>query len=215
MKMNKIALACGAALMGVTSLAQAEVSANIGVTSNYVWRGWTQTEDQAAIQGGIDYSHESGFYAGTWASNVSFDGDTGAELDFYVGFGGEASGIGYDVGYVYYSYPQYDDSDFGELYGSATWEWLTVGLAYTTNADNSSAEGDLYYYASASFDLPQDFSIGATIGAYDYDAGGDYQHYQLDLGKSAGDYGDFTLSVSDNDETDSDPLVFVSWSKTF
>ena len=48
------------------------VSANIGVVSNYVWRGITQTDDKAAVQGGVDYSHSSGFYAGTWVSNVDF-----------------------------------------------------------------------------------------------------------------------------------------------
>lgn len=220
MKMNKLALACGAAFLGASAIAQAEVSANIGVTSNYVWRGMTQTQDSAAIQGGVDYSHDSGFYAGTWASNVDFGtssaSDNGAEVDFYAGFGGEASGIGYDLGYIYYAYPQHDDSDFGELYGSVSFQMLTVGLAYTTNSE-ADTDGDLYYYANASFDLPQDFSIGGTVGHYDFDnsASGSYNHYQLDLGKSAGDFGDFTLSVSANDNSDTDPLVFVSWAKSF
>ena len=216
MKMNKIALACGAALLATSAVAQAEFSANIGVTSNYVWRGWTQTEDQAAIQGGVDYAHDSGFYAGTWASNVEFAPDSGAELDFYAGYGGEVSGLGYDVGYVYYSYPQFDDADFGEIYGSVSWEMLTVGLAYTANSDFDS-DGDLYYYGSVSFDLPQDFSIGATAGQYSFDdsTSGTYNHYQLDIGKSAGDFGDFTMSVSANDDYDTDPLVFVSWAKSF
>jgi len=219
MKLNKIALACGAALMGVTAVAQAEFSANIGVTSNYVWRGMTQTMDNAAVQGGVDYAHDSGFYAGTWASNIDFGaGDTGAEMDFYAGFGGEVAGLGYDIGYVYYAYPQLDDADFGEIYGSVSWEMLTIGLSYTANSDFDS-DGDWYYYGSVSFDLPQDFSIGATIGQYSSDdenlVEDGYTHYQLDLGKSAGDFGDFTLSVSDNDMSGSDPLVFVSWGKTF
>lgn len=222
MKMNKIALACGAALLGASAVAQAEFSANIGVTSNYVWRGWTQTDDQAAVQGGIDYSHESGFYAGTWASNVSFDdgdpatSDAGAELDGYLGFSGEVSGLGYDVGYIYYGYPAYTDADFGEIYGSVTYSLFTVGASYTTNSDFGN-EGDLHYYGSVSYDLPQGFSIGGTLGAVDFDdsAAGSYTYYQLDIGKSAGDFGDFTLSVSDNDDHGTDPKVFVSWGKTF
>ena len=220
MKMNKIALACGAALLATSAVAQAEFSANIGATSNYVWRGMTQTDDRAAIQGGVDYAHDSGFYAGTWASNVDFPGagDTGAEVDFYAGFGGEISGIGYDLGYVYFAYPQHDDADFGEIYGSASFSMFTVGLAYTANSDFNS-DGDLYYYGSATFDLPQDFSITGTVGQYSSDdealVEDGYTHYQIDIGKSAGDFGDFTMSFSDNDQTGSDPLVFVSWSKTF
>lgn len=218
MKMTKIAMACGAALLGVSAVAQAEVSANIGVTSNYVWRGMTQTNDQPAISGGVDYAHDSGFYIGTWASNVDdANGTYGTyELDGYAGFGGEVGDVGYDVGYLYYAYPSGNGGNFGELYGSVSFQMFTVGLAYTTNADTDSAEGDIYYYANASFDLPEGFSLGGTVGHYDYDANssGTYNHYQLDLGKSAGDYGDFTLSLSANDN-DEDPLVFVSWAKSF
>ncbi len=56
------------------------ISANIGAVSNYMWRGVTQTGDQPAIQGGLDFSHESGFYAGTWISNVDFDEGASEEV---------------------------------------------------------------------------------------------------------------------------------------
>lgn len=217
MKMNKLALACGVALLGSSAIAQAEVTANIGVTSNYVWRGMTQTDDKAAISGGVDWASDSGFYVGTWASNVDGGNQYGTyELDGYFGFSGEMSGVGYDLGYIYYAYPAGDNGNFGELYGSATISMFTIGAAYTTNTEGGDA-GDLYYYGSFSYDLPQDFSIGATVGAYDFEdsTAGSYTHYQLDLGKSAGDFGDFTLSLSANDNSDSDPLVFVSWAKSF
>jgi uncharacterized protein (TIGR02001 family) len=221
--MNKLAMACGAAILGLSSVAQAEFSANIGATSNYVWRGMTQTMDDAAISGGIDYAHDSGFYAGTWASNVDFGttvggvtiSDSGIELDFYGGFAGEVSEVGYDVGLVYYTYPTYDDSNFAELYGSVSYGMFTVGLAYTVDSDFGS-DDDLYYYASAAMDIADGWGVGATIGAYSDDSSfGDYTHYQLDVTKSAGDFGDFTMSLSDNNVTDSDPLVFVSWAKSF
>src|SRR5690606_38399513 len=100
--------AVAAVLAGGATAVQAELSANIGATSNYVWRGVTQTDDSAAIQGGIDYSHESGFYLGTWASNVEFSDH---ELDLYGGYAGEAAGIGYDVGVIFYTYGSDEDSD--------------------------------------------------------------------------------------------------------
>ena len=60
------------AVASSVAMAESNWSANIGVTSNYMWRGVTQTTDQAAIQGGIDYENPNGFYAGTWMSNVSW-----------------------------------------------------------------------------------------------------------------------------------------------
>ena len=212
MKMKSLALACSAALMGISAVAQAEFSGNIGVTSNYSWRGATQTRDSAAISGGLDYAHESGFYVGTWASNVEFDNTDGAqyEVDFYGGYAGEVSDFGYDVGVIYYAYPAAqssdaagEDLDFTEIYGSVSYQWLEGGI----------------YYTSASFDLQDSWSVGGTVGHYDLDGtGDDWTHYQLDVTKSVGDFGDFTFSVSKADEEangDDDPRVFVSWAKSF
>ncbi|MEM7452142.1 MAG: TorF family putative porin, partial [Pseudomonadota bacterium] len=49
-----------------------DLSANVGISNNYIWRGLTQTENGTAVSGGIDYAADSGFYAGTWVSNVSY-----------------------------------------------------------------------------------------------------------------------------------------------
>jgi uncharacterized protein (TIGR02001 family) len=230
MKQNKLAVAVGAAVLGLSSVAQAEISANIGATSNYVFRGVTQTDNGAAIQGGIDYSHESGFYAGTWASNVDFGGGGEEEVDFYAGFAGEMDAFGYDVGAIYYAYPSSDDADFVELYASASFGPVTAGLAYTVSSDvddtaanETFIEGDLYYYLSAGTDLSDGWSVGGTIGYVDFEDDGvaatdtSYMHYQLDVTKSAGDFGDFTMSVSmaDEESGDEDPIVFVSWAKSF
>ena len=76
----------------------AQWSANVGVTNNYLWRGLTQSINEPAVQGGIDYASDSGFYVGTWASNVSYDSDDAYsyEHDVYFGWGGESGGITYD-----------------------------------------------------------------------------------------------------------------------
>ena len=228
MKMNKIAIAVGAAVMGLSSMAQAEVSANIGATSNYIWRGMSQTGDNAAIQGGLDYAHESGFYAGTWVSTLG--NGNGEELDLYAGFGGEASGIGYDVGVIYYAYPSLQDGNFTEIAGSLSYSYFTVGVNYTVDSENNVAgtrfkDGDAYVYASGSFDLPAGFGLGVTVGHYSFDDDTsatplDYSHAQLDVTKSAGDFGDFTFSLSnvfdtDNTADDNDLIPYVSWTKTF
>ena len=230
--MNKYHASLLAAALGVAlaPAAHAEVSANIGVTSNYVWRGVTQTDDGAAVSGGIDYAHDSGFYLGTWVSNIKWGSDmpSGAEVDFYGGFANEVGEFGYDVGLIYYYYPatDYEDSDFAELYASGSWKWFELGVAYTISGDQPSdapfSDGDLHYYGAFSYDLPQDWSIGATIGHYDFDvpsAGGDpdYTWGQVDVGKGLGEFGDFTFSVSTAEESSGsdDTKFFVSWAKSF
>jgi uncharacterized protein (TIGR02001 family) len=221
MKMNKLALAVGALV--ISGSAAAEFSANIGATSNYVWRGVSQTDDAAAVSGGLDYAHESGFYAGTWASNVDFDDDTTAEVDAYGGFANElAGGLGYDVGVIYYWYPgAKDDLDFTEIYLSLSYGPVSGGVAYTVDKEDSDADdNDLYYHLGASFDVAETWSVGGTVGYYDFDSGGDYTHGQIDITKSAGSLGDFTLTVSNvldqsDVDVDGDALVFVSWAKTF
>lgn len=100
------AISSACLLTAMPSYAEGSFTANASATSNYIWRGLTQTTNEAAVQGGIDYAHESGFYAGTWASNVNYGaGDVYSyEHDMYFGFSGESDGIAYDFGYLYYNY---------------------------------------------------------------------------------------------------------------
>jgi len=229
--MKKLVLACGLAALSVSTVSHAELSANIGVTSNYLWRGVTQTDDGPAVSGGIDWSHDSGFYLGTWASNIDWNlpsGSNGVELDLYGGYAGEASGFGYDLGLIHYHYPDsaYDDSDFTEIYLNGSFSMISAGIAYTVSGDQPDnaafSDGDLYYYVSVSADLDAGWSIGGTIGHYDFDVPGsagdiDYTHYQVDIAKSAGDFGDFTFTLSKADEEsgDDDTKIVVSWGKSF
>ena len=229
--MGKVCVLAVAGVLGLAPLAaSADVSGNIGVSSNYIFRGVSLTGNSAEISGGLDYSHESGFYAGTWISNISGS----IETDLYGGYGGEYAGVGYDVNYLYYYYPGLNDADYGEISGSLSYKWFTAGISYTVNSQVQKSPatadlfipGDIYYHASASYDLGKDWSIGGTIGYYDFKddgvAGADasYMHYQFDVTKSAGDYGDFTLSVSYADNAPAsggtgDVIPFVSWSKSF
>ena len=225
--------------------AQAELSANIGVTSNYLWRGVTQSDDTAAVSGGIDFEHTSGFYAGAWASSIDWGttetltdsgGDTvdvpvddgSYELDLYGGWGGSIGEFGYGVGFTYSAYPELDDSDFLEINAEASWQMLSAGVAYTVDGDAEEpapwVEGDVYYWGSVGFELQDDWSLAFTVGYYDFDYDGDpavgdvsYSHYQADLSKSAGEMGDFTLTLSEAEEEsgDDETKVVVSWAKSF
>ncbi|NRB39626.1 MAG: hypothetical protein HRU20_14340 [Pseudomonadales bacterium] len=211
---------------------RAEVSANIGVTSNYVWRGVTQSDDQAAVSGGVDYEHDSGFFAGTWISNTTTG--TGNETDLYVGFAGEMGDFGYGATYNYYMYSQAEDSDFGELLLDFSFSLVNFGLAYTVN-DSALTEdedtqgyvaGDIYYYLGLGTEIAQDWSWSASYGGYtfDNDASDNELNYSLvmfDVTKSTEEMGDLTLSASKilEDEKDvdlDDDIIFVvSWATSF
>lgn len=213
-----------------TSAAQAEITANIGAVSNYMWRGLSQTGNGAAIQGGVDYGHDSGFSAGAWISNVDWGTpDPSYELDLYAGFGGESGDFNWNLNTIYYAYPDAKDANFWEIGGSAGWKMLSVGIQYTLDGEASSPAaytgGDIYYYGSASFELPQGFGVSATLGYTDFDDfgdEGDYTHWQVSLAKDAGDFGEFSLNYDQNDgdsseliASDKDPKFWVGWSKTF
>ena len=133
------------------------LSANVSLTSDYVFRGVSQTQGGPAIQGGFDYSHASGFYVGTWASNVSwvstkdplpggsgdgwFKDNNSMEIDLYGGYKGEVGDLGYDVGVITYYYPGDQipassgatDPDTTELYLGASWKFLSAKYSYTAS----------------------------------------------------------------------------------
>lgn len=238
-KMSKSLVAASvlAASTLASGAAMAEVSMNIGATSNYIWRGVTQTADEAAVSGGLDYEHESGLYAGVWTSSLGNNG-WGAEFDYYAGFGGAFGDFGYDVNVAAITYPQLENADFTEVGLSGSYSFFTVGLNRTIASDvvDSAAgaevfiEGDMYYYVSASMPVSGDISVGATFGSYKFEDDGvagaelDYNHYQLAVTKSAGDYGDVTLAYDQNDIDDPTPAdgykddsgrITVSWAKSF
>ncbi len=196
-----------AATLG-SAAAFAGASANVGVASNYIWRGVTQTSDEAAVSGGLDYDFGNGFSVGTWASNLA---DGAYELDLYGAYGGKLGNTDYSVGFINYRYPLAPGAgaDFTEITGGLGFGPVSFDAAYTVAADNDASEGDLYLALSGSTDIKEGVSLGGTIGNYDFDAGGDYTHYQINLSK-----GDFTFAIDDNDQDGvaGDPRVSVAWS---
>jgi len=201
------------AALAVPGLALAEdspFSGNVSLTSNYLYRGVSQTNDKAAIQGGFDYAHPSGFYAGAWGSSISWLVDGGyynsssLELDTYAGFkGGFAEDFTFDVGFLRYNYPgEYLPpqiaANTNEIYGAIGWKWLTAKYSRSmTNlfgVDNSSGSG--YIDLSGSYTLE---GPGVTLGAHDgkqiianTTPSGDYTDYNV---KASKDFSGFTLAV--------------------
>lgn len=213
--------AAGVLALASTQPARAEVSANIGVVSNYFFRGFSESDGGAAVQGGLDYEADSGFYVGTWASNVDFGDETSYELDLYLGFANEfANGVGYDVGYLYYAYPDAPGSaDFGEIYGELSFGIFSVGAAYVVNdsSDSALSNDDLYYYAGLGYDLVNDYSLGFLVGrtAFDDSERENYTHFTGSLAKATEAMGEFSFNLEYEDTFNEDLKAWVGWTLGF
>ena len=185
-------------------------SANVGATSNYLWRGLEQTNGDAAISGGIDYASNSGFYFGTWASNADWSDEMTYELDFYAGFAGETGDFGYDIGIIYYAYPDSkDDVDFSEINASLSFGMFSLSYAVLADAEGSDFGDDSYI--SVDIALPLHAEIDVTLhvghGTDDFYAGESFTDYGISLSKDG-----FTFGASNTDLDNDDLKVYVSYS---
>ncbi|HEY1102155.1 MAG TPA: TorF family putative porin [Burkholderiaceae bacterium] len=145
------------------------ISGNVGLFSEYRFRGISQTNKKPALQGGFDFAHKSGFYLGNWNSNINSQLYSGSnlEMDFYGGFKGEAAGIGYDIGALYYSYPgsspKIDNTEiyFGASYGpfSAKYYHAVSDFFSVPNTKNSA-----YLDLGFAYDLGNGLGVNAHVG---------------------------------------------------
>jgi uncharacterized protein (TIGR02001 family) len=164
---------------------------NVGLFSSYRFRGIDQTFGKPALQGGVDYSHSSGLYAGNWNSNVSSGAgfpDGNLEMDFYGGYKTSIGDIGLDVGAIFYYYPGSEARGLGtgadsgavtnkEIYLGATWNILTVKYYYSLDdyfslrgvdaaalSTGKSTRGTSYLDLSAAYDLGAGWGINGHVG---------------------------------------------------
>ncbi|OGT23301.1 MAG: hypothetical protein A2342_10215 [Gallionellales bacterium RIFOXYB12_FULL_54_9] len=157
-------------------------TSNVGLVSDYLYRGISQTGGKPAIQGGFDYAHSSGFYAGVWGSSISWISDgglasnAGLELDTYLGFKNSfADDFSYDVGFLRYNYPtgsyvnpipaNFAKADTNEVYGALGYKWLTAKYSYSLGDTFavSQAKGTSYLELNASYPIAD---TGITLGAH-------------------------------------------------
>ena len=178
-------------------------SANVGIHSDYIFRGYTQTQGQPALQGGFDMSHASGFYAGTWASNVDWTTaggymkDNSIEIDLYAGYATEVSGLGVDAGLLQFIYPGDDiagqaSTSATELYAGVSKDIgaFSIGLtSYYVLSD------DAWGFANADGSVYWDLSVGTSIGSLDWSFHLGDQSFE-GQGNEASDYTDWKVDVS-------------------
>ncbi len=165
---------------------------NVGVVSEYRYRGLGQTRGKPALQGGLDYAHSSGAYIGAWGSTINWIKDNsqqdapvkgGVELDIYGGYKFEAAGLGFDVGYLRYEYvgntlekagtgTSYKNANTDEVYAAVTAGPVTAKYSYTLGnlfgyynfTDDKKTTGSTYLDLSATFDLGNGLTFVPHVG---------------------------------------------------
>lgn len=209
--------------------ALAELSGNVGVVSEYLFRGLSQGSG-AAVQGGLDYAGESGFYVGTWGSTIGFGGSPGStEVDVYAGFGGEAGSIAYDIGAIYYWYSEEDEVDqpdpsynTAEVYASLGFGPVTVGGYFAPDTyfgvDESAYGINLAFSAPVSDKLSFDAAIQHNGGkgneAFTPD-GDTYLDYSIGLSTETEIGMSMSLAFVGTDIEDDDPKLIISGGYSF
>lgn len=175
--------------------ASSNFSWNLSLTSDYVFRGITQTDFDPALQGGLDYAFgDTGFYVGTWASNVDFVDSDGPdiELDAYIGWSHDLSeDWNLDVHAVRYTYlgenSAYGNIDYNEYFAKISYKGqLDFTVAYANDYANSDFSS-LYYQVAGSWDVGNDFALNAGFGHSDFSDGvGSYNDWNLGVSRQFG-----------------------------
>lgn len=179
-----VVAACTAPLAAFAQAAAAKpepeytISGNVGLFSDYRFRGVSQTDYNPAFQGGFDFAHKSGFYLGNWNSNVSSVLYNGAslEMDFYGGYKTTIGGFGLDVGTLYYYYPGTGayipgfDAKNWEVYVGGSYGPVSLKYFYSftdffgLSAPGVDTKGSQYLDLSGAYDLGNGFGINGHVG---------------------------------------------------
>ncbi len=209
--MRNMRILAALGLFATAGAANAELSSTWALTNDYDFRGTSQSSEDPAIQGSLDFSMENGWYVGTWASNVDFGpGDPAdVEVNLYTGFsGGAEEGLGWDVGITYYLYPDESDYNYPEIYGKLSYGMFS-GAVYYSNDWVNSDEDSLYVSGDVSVPLGDVFSINAhlgySFGDYFDNIDSEYMDYSIGVGATFGKF-DFDLKYVDTDLDEGDAL---------
>lgn len=224
---------CAPLLLAVALLApctvQAGTSGNLSLTSDYVFRGVSQTNEGPALQGGLEYAHESGFYAGAWGSNISWLSDipgddisSSLEVDGYAGFRRKAGEhITWDVGVLQYWYPGdypdgFNSADTTEVYAGVTAtpsEALSLGLKYSHAVTDlfgyADSDGSGYLDASANWTFAAGWTLNLHAGKQWITHNRDFQYSDWKLGVTRAFDNGFALAAAYTG-TDADQALYTN-----
>jgi hypothetical protein len=181
------------------------------LTSNYIAKGQTQTDDNPALQLGIVVGYGGG-YLGLWTSNVAFDGDKDTELDVTLGYGWDYQSLTFDVGFAQYLYWD-DDEDYGEAFVLVGYDvpnalWLGAEYYREVYSDTDWFYGG-FQYAGLPWNLALSGGAGSDFGTKDLDE----TLVEADLGVTWGFHDNAALDLRANYSSveDTRGIVTLSW----
>lgn len=169
---------------GAASAQDVDVAFNATVSTDYVFRGFSQTTEDPALSAAVDLTAGS-FYAGAWVSNVDFGDSTNAEIDVYGGYRTELGGFALDfglIGYAYVDAPSNTDYDYVELKAAASRALgpLTAGVALYYSPDFFGADSEAFYTEiNGAFSPATDWTVSAAVGRQVLDVSADYTTWNL------------------------------------
>lgn len=201
----------------VSAASAAEVTANVGATTDYIWRGMTQNDGGTSFSGGLDVDFGNGFYAGTWVGDTAGDDYGTQEVDYYAGYAGEAGSISYDIGYLAYTYPSSqsdDDVDFSEVYLTVGTGPVSASVYYLADADGADA-GDSTYLSLDYETEVGGFGLGLHYGNYDGDFVGDDDQTDMSLTLSKDAFSYSLITTDGLEDVDDDARFVISWGAEF
>jgi uncharacterized protein (TIGR02001 family) len=230
MKKSLIALALVSAFAAPAFAEEAAAPAsplsfNVGVVTDYVFRGISQSQHKPALQAGVDYAHESGLYVGAWGStiewvdrsDITYKKDNNFEVDLYGGYKGAIGDFTYDLGLIRYFYPgKYQANSANNLaaVGPDTTEaylavgWKIVSLKYSEaltsfigwgDTQNLKSKGSNYTDLTVTYPIDETLNVIAHVGRQNVTNNsvlGNYTDYKLGVTKDVG-FGVVGLAYTD------------------
>lgn len=216
MKLFRLAAATVAISAMATGVASAEdggfgtFSGSVAVTTDYVFRGYSQSDEHPAFQPGINWDSGAGFHLNFWASNIDFNdgGDADIETDFTAGYAGSVDALSYDIGVIYYAYPG--------TKGTSNYDYVEGYTTLSVDTGPATLSGSVYwspdffggiddawaFQFGASAPIAENLTFGATLGFQEVKpAGGDYKYWSAGLTYSF-PWFDANISYYDTDVAD-------------
>src|SRR4051812_28679376 len=201
MRTLKFAVAAAAGSLILASAAHAQedkpvsLAFNVGANTEYVFRGFSQSDEDPSVFGGVDATFAGIGYAGVWVSNVDFGNGTDAEFDLYAGVKPVVGPVTFDVGVIYYGYtdqPAGSHEDYweGKVAASVPAGPATLGAAVYYSPEFFGKTGDaVYYEVNGSVAIPETkFSVSGALGHQQVEGPADYTTWNLGVGFAVNDH---------------------------
>ncbi|WP_242464764.1 TorF family putative porin [Halorhodospira abdelmalekii] len=193
--------------------AQAELTFNVGLFTDYIDHGESVSNNNAVVQGGAEYSHASGGFLGTQLSTLGGD-EAGQEAIPFAGWGFPVGPLDLAVGYAYFHYSEQRDADLGEVFFTLDWDRVSAEITYAVHADDRDARGDTVYWVEVGQPVMPETRLFGGVGYDDPDAESGVAFWMLGLARQHGQ-SEISLTYASRDESGAQSLFVAGYTVAF